>query len=193
MQEQLNLEDALLATYQEPAPEDEEGRKGFKIDNPDLANWAVRKIAKLRAQQREVDEQTAREKFLIEAWQKQRTEVISREIGFFLGKLQEFHEQRLKANPKEITLKLPAGVLKMRAQQPDYQYDDEKLVEFLRGHGLEKYIKTITTIAPAWGELKKSLQVGPGGQVVLEETGEIMDVVSAHARPPKFDVETREG
>ena len=67
-----------------------------------------------------------------------------------------------------------------------FDFDDDKLVEFLKASGNLEFIKTEEK--PKWGEYKKRLEI-MGGSVVDKETGEIVDGVKAIEKPDTFSVD----
>lgn len=125
----------------------------FAVENMEQANWALRKVGYHQRKQAEA-------KALADG-----------DIDFFTGLLEEFHRKLIKADPKLKTIRLPEGTLEIRKLPPEFQHDEEGLVE--------------------WAKLKKRLQVA-GGVAVDPETGEVVPGVSVVADRDIFRVKPRQ-
>jgi hypothetical protein len=87
-----------------------------------------------------------------------------------------YMQQERQADPAVKTIKLPHGSLKMRAQQPEFVYDEEALLEWAR------------KVMPSSIIVKESFpkQIAKDW---LKTTGELPDGVTITERPEKFSVE----
>lgn len=168
--------------------EDEKAeRPAWRIADDGCADWAVRKIADERAE-------LARLKELADA-QIQRIEekVAAAErrcengTRFLTNKLAEYFEMvpHKKTKTKE-SYRLLSGTLAKKLGGVSMKQDDAKLLEYLKASGNEDMIKV--TEKPAWGEFKKRLAI-MGGQVVDQETGEIVEGVAIIENPDTFSVD----
>ena len=83
---------------------------------------------------------------------------------------------------------LPSGSLKIKQQPPKFTVQDSVLVEWMKKNGFSDMVKVSVTESPAWGDLKKLIEL-VGECVTLKRTGEIIDGVSVELREPKFEVE----
>lgn len=163
-----------------------EEREGFVVDTEQKANWALRKIKQLQGKMNANTDLAAEEIAKIETWEKEVNGELQRSIDFFSGLLEQYHRGVYAEDPNIKTIKLPHGQLKMRAQQPEFVRDNDKLLGWLKQSGKSKYI--VVKESPAWADLKKTLQVV--GNVMLDpETGEMVDGVEVIEREPKFYVE----
>jgi len=79
-------------------------------------------------------------------------------------------------DPKLKTVKLPHGTLKMRAQQPQYEYDEAQLLPWAKENLPEAVI------------VKESVAKTPVKKHI-QETGEVVPGVTIIERPEKFSVE----
>lgn len=186
MAEQLS--EVMLEAYEEP--QDEEQRARFRIQNEDMANWAVQKIAKERAAYREAqavaEEQTQR----IDTWLAGKKAELERAEGFFGGLLAAYYLPVYEESDEHRkTFKLPAGAVQIRKQQPEYVRDDARLLKWLKRNKLRGYIEKVEK--PKWGELKKRLR--QAGERVVDENGEVVDGVLVVERGLKVNVATDEG
>jgi hypothetical protein len=153
------------------------GHEWFEITTKDAAAWALRKMAKIKAEKEE-NILTAQEEIKrIDDWCQSENDKLRGSLNFFEYLLFGYMQQVRQADPSVKTIRLPHGALKMRAQQSEWTtYDDEALL--------------------VWA--KESL---PGAVVVKEsvarwqvkdwikETGEVVPGVVITERPEKFSVE----
>jgi len=94
---------------------------------------------------------------------------------------------RLKASTKaktQLTYKLPSGTLKWQKNDPSVAKDDSKLLEWIKVVAPSYVrVKTVTTEAPDWAELKKKLiEVGDHYEYAIPE-GELVPVEGVVLEP----------
>jgi len=178
------LNDYLLDAYDEPQ---EQEREQFKIENDDMANWAIRKIAKARREFAEAEQQAERETERIDAWLAGKRKEWERAEEFFTGLLTAYYLPQHMEDPQRKTFKLPAGAFQVRAQQPEYQRDDAALVQWLESHVMPDYLEVVKK--PKWGELKKIIETKGG---VATVAGEVVGGIMVVPRGLKFTVATEE-
>lgn len=112
-----------------------------------------------------------------------------RRIGWYLFALEQFHRERLAADPKEKTIKLPAGDLAMRAQQPEWVYGDTDTVTTV----LSMYRDDLVRVnqEPDKVALKKAARVQDGKVYIEDQDGELHELpITVQERPPKFEFKT---
>jgi phage host-nuclease inhibitor protein Gam len=169
---------------------EEEIQEGFKIDNDNLAEWALNRISEERAEaqrlinvcQTKIDECLFKYQSKIKDYQ----EHVQNKTAFLTGKLQEyFATVPHKATKTQETYKLPSGTLKKKYGTPEYKVDNEKLVKWLKDAGLNNFVKTEEKAQ--WGELKKTVTVS--FDKILTADGEVVDGVTAQERPDSFEIE----
>lgn len=144
-------------------PEDQEQRERFRIEDKSQAAWALRKMSKIRA---EMDENIMTAQAEIErivGWRDGENEKLQRSVAF-------------EDDPKLKTMKLPHGSLKMRKQQPEFQYDETQLLPWAK-ENLPEAVVVKESVAKT--PVKKHIQ----------ETGEMVPGVQMVERPEKFSVE----
>jgi len=165
---------------------EEEIQEGFKIDNDNLAEWAVCKISEDKAEfQRLIN---VCETKVLEYQEKIRKyqEQLDRKTSGLKGCLMAYFETvPHKATKTQETYKLPSGTLKKKYGTPEYKVDNEKLVKWLKDAGMNDFIKTEEKAQ--WGELKKTVTVS--FDKILTADGEVIDGVTAQDRPDSFEVE----
>ncbi len=168
----------------------EENREQFIVDDEQKANWALRKMRQL-TEKKEASIQLAETEIeRIKTWLEEVNGELQSSIDFFTSLLAAYHRQVLEQDPKAKTIKLPYGQLKMRAQQPEFRRDNDKLLAWMKREWVsemqEDFIKTIES--PNWAELKKYLEIA-GDKMVDPGTGLVVDGVEVIEREAKFSVE----
>lgn len=84
---------------------------------------------------------------------------------------------------------LPGGTLILKAQQPKFEVDDEKLVPWLKENGAAEYVNVKESAN--WEELKKQVQLAPDGTGVVNADGEILPGITVEEREPVFQVKVK--
>ena len=82
---------------------------------------------------------------------------------------------------------LPGGTLKLKRGTWDYQRDAEQLVAWIQSEGMEDLVKV--KLEPKWAELKKQTITMANGDVVMKDSGEIVQGVRAVMKPDEFVIE----
>lgn len=157
-------------------PEDQEQRERFKIETKDQAAWALRKMSRIQAEIEENNKVAQAEVERITVWRNEENEKLQRSISFFESLLHEYFMQLREDDPKLKTMKLPHGSLKMRKQQPEFQYDETQLLPWAK-ENLPEAVVVKESVAKT--PVKKHIQ----------ETGEMVPGVQMVERPEKFSVE----
>ena len=157
-----------------------EERERFKIQDLDAANWAFRKLAALEKKQSEYEELAKKEKQRIELWLKSETEKTNQSKRFFESLLEEYFYTEREKDPK-FKISTPYGKVSSRKQQPQWEYDLEKVVTSLENAGLKELIRIKKE--PVKSEIKKALQVVNGQAVTVD--GEIIEGIRINERPDK--------
>lgn len=160
-------------------------QQGFQIMDDKAAEWAMRKIAEAQSDTEKWDAHFSAQLEKVAASNQQT-------IDFFTSKLAQYFEKV----PHKVTkttekYALPAGVLVRKKQNTKFVRDDQKLVLWLLGSGMEKYVKT--TQSPIWDDLKKVCSTMEDGSVVENSTGEVVQGVVAEHRPDVFEVKLAGG
>lgn len=173
---ELELEEALETI------ESEETKERFKIENLDSANWAFRKLAALERKEKEITQLADAEKRRIATWEKEEKAQIQSSKDFFNFLLEEYYRGQRELDPK-FKLSTPYGKVTSRKQQAKWNYDDEKVLEWLKENDAE-LIRVKEEINKA--ELKKKYQIV--GSSVVTEDGEIVEGISIEEREPSISI-----
>jgi len=178
------LDNVLLEAYHEP--EQEEERERFCLTDENMANWALRKIAKARAEYEEAAQVAEAEVKRIDDWLEGRKRELEHTEEFFGGLLAAYYLPQHMDNPRQKTFKLPAGQVQIRKQQPDYVRDDEALLAWLKGNDMAEFVQTIEKIK--WSELKKTLK--QNGDSMISADGEIVEGIRVVEKGLKVNIVT---
>lgn len=167
-------------------------REKWTITDDSAADWALQRIAEEQAEYERLkalgERQIEEIKGKVEA---ARTRYESKR-DFFNGKLiAYFHTVKRKKTKSGIEkYSLLSGTLQMKPASKKPVVNDEQLVEWLATNGMTDYIKTKQT--PAWGDLKKSLDLS-GAVPIVKETGEIVEGVTFEDVPETFEIKLNKG
>ena len=164
--------------------EEQEARPAFIVDDDTKAEWCIRKI---REKNQELATWKAHYETLYAAIEKQ----INGDLEYFNTQLEMYLRRQQEAGftkqtKTQVNYSLPSGKLVLKRQEPEYDKDNEKLVEWLEKNdpGLVKVKKE-----PNWQELKKKL-IYMDGHMATED-GEVVPGIKATKRPDKFAVEVK--
>ncbi|QUH21455.1 host-nuclease inhibitor Gam family protein [Alkaliphilus sp. B6464] len=160
-------------------------REGYKIENKQSAEWALRKIKVLKEQIEETDQLAEAEIERIKAWQESENKKSKYDIARFEGLLLEYMVKEREKDPETKSIKLPHGTVRFRKQPLEYVRDEENLIKWAKGSTRADLIKVKESFD--WSTLKKDITV-VAGNVVDKHTGEIIEHVKAIEREDKFEV-----
>lgn len=166
--------------------DDEISQEGFKIDNDNLAEWAITKIAEDTAEfQRLINVCESRILEYQNKIKKYQEQLENKTSGLKNLLMQYFETVPHKESKTQETYKLPSGTLKKKYGTPKYEVDDKALVKWLKESNMNNYIKVEEK--PQWGELKKTITIKSGK--IITTDGEVVEGVTAIDRPDSFEVE----
>src|SRR5690606_11003312 len=111
---------------------------------------------------------------------------LERRARWYEGALEQWMREQNRVNPRQKTYRLPAGDLRLRAQQPEWIYG-ETLLERLKEIGATGYIRVREE--PDKAAIKRSAQIVNGrAALVDQETGEVHELpIQVVERPAKFE------
>lgn len=171
---------------------EETKKEAWKIENDEDADWWI------EAKEEELNE--------VRRLKKQ----LDSKIDFYMGKLEKVQEEEnyiiekrnsklaeyfetidfkdMKETKTQKKYRSPSGDLVLKIKSPQFKRDNRELAFWLESNEMDEYIETKKS--PKWGDLKKATKV-INGQVVVEDTGEIVEGVEAIERAPEFKVEVK--
>ena len=153
---------------------------GWKIENDQMADWAVKKIQSAKAEQ---DRWTRYYNGLIDKVSKNTENTVS----FMTARLAEYFQTVPHKETKTMEkYPLPSGDLIMKKPKEVFIHDDGTLLEWLKKNGFSELVKVKES--PDWAGVKKRLTVDPNGVVCDSETGLVCDVVTVGTDDGGFEV-----
>ncbi len=162
----------------------EQERERFKVHDLSSAEWVLRKLKALAAKESEVKGLATEEKARITVWEQKELESIESSRSYFNHLLEEYMTEQRRIDPK-FKISTPSGKVTMRKQQPKWNYDDSKVLEWLKANDKGQYIRIKEEINKA--DLKKEAQVA--GNVAVDEDGEVIDGITVEEQPDTLKVE----
>jgi phage host-nuclease inhibitor protein Gam len=159
---------------------------GFIVDDDQKADWALRKIAAVKAQQADIKAQSEEQMNVIKQWEKEQTERLEKDVEYFTGMCVSYATQKRENDPKFKTQKLPHGKIGFRKQQPQWNFTDDA-AELLKKSGYTDLIREKPELEKA--KIKKAFTYTENGQVVNPDTGELIKVITVDVRDDKPIVE----
>lgn len=188
------VEDALDSL---DAPDDGTGPGRFKVSDVASADWALRKLAKVRTRQEEVRTIAERQRSAIMAsvarylepindWEAAQAERLGRDEAYFEGLLTEWHMEVLAEDPRQKTLRLPHGELTARKAPDRFEVDEEAFLAWAK------------QAAPALVRVKEEVDrqalrkhfagAEPGQELVDPATGEVLGCARLVAGEVRYKV-----
>lgn len=181
--------------------DDVEGEyKEFEIKDASTADWAISKIADERKRKDYFVECAKKEIERLQTQIKEIEEKCERTTSYLsgcLGKYLELDEVPKKKTKTQESVTLPAGKIIKKLPRIEYvmssgedvtkhKSDDEFIKEIKKLD--KKLIKTVKEID--WATLKKNITSDEEGNVMLKDTGEYIESLSARKTLPSIKIET---
>lgn len=160
-----------------------EEEKPWTITDDASAEWAMEQIANANAELEKWTTFYAERLGKIEA-------TTQNTIQYFTAKLKEYFETVPHHQTKtQESYELPSGKLVMKAQQPEFIREDEKLIAWAKENGKGEFIKTKEVLD--WSKMKKEFAGYQlmDGKPVDPFTGEVIEGLIVAEREPKFTIE----
>lgn len=150
----------------------------FIIDDDQKAEWALEQI-------RNAEDEKAR-------WRDHFSEQMARineTCDLTINNMKEMLREYFATVPHKVTkteenYRLPSGKLVMKKLGPEFDFDDNELIDWLEKNKPGQYIKTKKAVD--WIGLKKTLTVV--GEIVADDTGEIIPCIKVYERPDEFTI-----
>lgn len=182
----MSLAEHIDAAFAPPEADDEEGRQRFVIDGPKTAEWALRKLGRLRGRMAANDDLANEERRRIDEWLANENAKLQRDASFFEGLLREWQEAVLETEDRK-TISLPAGTLRARRLPDRWTFDGDAFLAWAVRAGRDDLIRTPAPEVDR-PKVKQSLVV-EHGIVVDPATGETVDGVTVEPGDVRYSVE----
>lgn len=111
-------------------------------------------------------------------------QAIERRNSYLLEYFETIDEKFKKKTKTMEKYRLPSGEIVKKYPSPEYKRDADKLLGWIKNNELNDYVEVKES--PKWSELKKSTSIA-GGQVVFNDTGEIIEGVELIERSPVLE------
>ena len=174
--------------------------KEFEIKDASTADWAISKIADERKRKDYFVECAKKEIERLQTQIKEIEEKCERTTSYLsgcLGKYLELDEVPKKKTKTQESVTLPAGKIIKKLPRIEYvmssgedvtkhKSDDEFIKEIKKLD--KKLIKTVKEVD--WATLKKNITSDEEGNVMLKDTGEYIESLSARKTLPSIKIET---
>jgi hypothetical protein len=165
----------------EDCPLEEEDNGHYRIKNDKEAEWAMRKI-------REANE----DKEFWKAHYDQQYKSVCYTNDLTISNMESLLQTYFGTVPHKVTkteenYSLPSGKIMMKKQDPYYDRDDEKIIEWLKKNKGEKYVKVEEKLD--WAAFKKTLTVV--GEACADGDGQLIPGLKAVERDDVFKVQLK--
>jgi len=174
LEEMDNLEDS-----------DEQRKERFRITDLSSLNWALRKLKALERSHDEELRVASEELTRIQDWFKKQDKSYQSSKQFIEGLVAEYAKEQMEADPKWKGRKTPYGKINYHNQKDQWEYDEEALVAYLEQ---EKKTALLKVKKEPIKELVKDHYTLKNGQLINENTGEVVPGVAVHKREPKLSI-----
>jgi hypothetical protein len=168
----------------------QQDRDGFVVDDDQKAAWALRKLARARAEIDRIKDVAGAEIDLILQWQEETTGPLYRETARFEGMLVDYRRRLEQADPKlRKTYPVPGGALTRRQAPRTFDvFDPDALVAWLIENGHTDAIKAkpqTSKITAAAG-----FQIGDGTEsmTIVDADGVMLPGVQVLRGPDRYGV-----
>lgn len=168
------LAEHLDASIEEPQTEEE--RESFSIRDEGAANWALRKLARIRAEQEKNADLARLEIERVNAWLDEVNLQLGARAEFFEGHLIDYHRGLLAEDEKRKTVKLPAGTLSARKVPDNVEIADD-------------FLERAIDLFPEFIRTKKELDKRAVKEAVLND-GQILPGVTRIEGSINFSIKT---
>lgn len=157
----------------------------FEIKDIHSLNWALRKLAAIKAKRDEVNELADAEIARIEAYRKHEMDKLQGSEDFFKQLIADYAARRRAEDPKFKSEVTPYGRIGYRKQQPKWHYNDDDLVRYLNENELFDFIRVKEE--PNKVEIKKAFKVTDEGRV-FDPDGNEVECIKVEFLPETLEV-----
>jgi hypothetical protein len=152
----------------------ESGR--FEITNLEQVNWALRKIAALKAEDATTNDLAKTEIERITKWKESKLKSNKQSQSFFNALLENYANKRRETDPKYKGETTPYGKVGFTKKQAEWNYENEEdTADFLEAHEMQEHVKVVKGILNKT-ELKKELAIKRN--VFVNDAGEVVDIAT---------------
>ena len=177
-----------LSIYDATQEDNDNELKRWKVTNDKEAEWVIEKaeakLVEVRRFRMAIENKIMDLKDKLERLDNEEQSTIEWRNSFLLEYFESVDDKFKKKTKTLEKYRLPSGEIVKKFPAPEYKRNEVKLLEWVKGNKLDGFIEVKETVK--WAELKKgTIQVG--NNVVLEETGEVVEGVELIERPPVIE------
>lgn len=182
------MTDDSRGVFDPDAEQDSGEPRRFVIDSDEKAEWAVKKIREAEEEHDRLAALIEQERAALDEKKAKFDAALERDTAFLKAALSDYMRTvKCKATKTQESYQLLSGKLIRKRAGVDFSVDSEALAGWLRESGREDLLSV--TVKPMWGEIKKRLAADPeSGAVVIAETGEVVEGVTAVEKPETFSI-----
>lgn len=195
-----DLEEAVLRSLDEADGPPEVGGR-WHIADVDNADWALRKLAKVRAEITSVNTSATRKLEAIQMaiapwtepiveWQASQLEKLAKEEANWESLLMEFHKSVVAEDPKRLSIKRTYGTLASRKAQDTWTFDEAKFLAWATANAPELVRVKDPEVDKQLA--KKTLVVADDGTVTMPGVEAAVEGVVVSVGERNYDVVTAE-
>jgi len=162
-----------------------EEKERFKITDLATLNWAMRKLSVLDKKRAEEVDVTNAEIERIQTWFAKQDKQYQYSKEYLEKLIEDYAKSQCEEDPKWKGSKTPYGKINFHKQKDQWEYDEATLVAYLEK---ERKTSLIRVKKEPIKELVKDLFTLSNGQLVNENTGEIVPGVTITERELKLSI-----
>ena len=167
--------------YEEEVQEDR--LNAFEITDDRSASWVFRRLKAVNEKIAGVDRLAGSEIERIKMWKEKEKARFENDKAYFEGLITKYVDVKSREDSK-FKLSTPWGSAKVKKQRDGIEYEDEKVIGWLKANDREDLIRVKEEIMKT--ELKKAYK--EQGEYLITEDGEIVDGVRIVKRPDVIDI-----
>ena len=172
-----------ISIYDATQDDNDNELRRWKVTNDKEAEWVIEKV-EVRRFRMAIENKIMDLKDKLERLDNEEQSTIEWRNSFLLEYFESVDDKFKKKTKTLEKYRLPSGEIVKKFPAPEYKRNEVKLLEWVKGNKLDGFIEVKETVK--WAELKKgTIQVG--NNVVLEETGEVIEGVELIERPPVIE------
>lgn len=165
-----------------------EKEKAWRIKNDDDAEFIIEKcnedLIEINRYKLSLEEKLEDIRQKLNKLKEEEDYIISRRNSFLTEYFETIDDKFKKKSKTQEKYRLPSGEIVKKYPSPEFKRDTDKLLGWIESNKLDDYVEVKKS--PKWSELKKTTTV-VDGQVVFNDTGEIIEGVEVIERPPVIE------
>ena len=166
----------------------ENENKIFKVTNDQEAEWVIEKanedLIEINRFRESLEEKLEVIRQKINKLYEEENRVKEWRDSYLLEYFETIDDKFKKKTKTQEKYRLPSGEIIKKYPGPEFKRDNNKLLDWIKANGMKDYVEIKES--PKCEELKKKTKVADG-QVIIEDTGEIVEGVQVIEREPVLE------